>query len=182
MRLTMPIALVLVLIGGATPAHADGLLTPFIGMTFGGDTTENRTGFGASLAAMGGGVIGFEIDVSRIPGFFGDEDVAGKNNLTTLTGNLIVGIPLGVVRPYVVGGAGLLRSSFGGPGDVSDETSSDLGVDVGGGIMGFFGEHVGARAELRYFRNVTSGDETVLDFSLGDFDFWRASLGVAFRF
>lgn len=164
------------------PARADSLLTPFVGFTFGGDTTENKTGFGGSLAGMGGGVIGFEVDLSRTPGFFGDAAVAGENHLTTVTGNLIVGVPLGVVRPYVVGGAGLLRSHIGGPGGGFDETSSDFGVDFGGGLMGFFSERIGVRAELRYFRSVTSSDDALFDFGLGDFDFWRGTLGVTFRF
>ena len=60
----------------ATPAKAsaDWLFTPFVGMNFGGSATfsqfgsdfddefEKRGTFGASLAWMGGGALGFEVD------------------------------------------------------------------------------------------------------------------------
>jgi len=59
-----------------------------------------------------------------------------------------------------------------------------MGVHVGGGLLGFFSPRLGARVDLRYFRNV-SGDEaggSLLDFDLGAFDFWRATIGFILRF
>ena len=37
----------------ATAARADGLIVPFLGVTFGGDTVENRTVYGAALGFTG---------------------------------------------------------------------------------------------------------------------------------
>src|SRR5688572_6456782 len=63
-------------------ASADWLFTPFIGMNFGGSATfndaagdfddefEKRSTFGASLAWMGAGIAGFEIDFGYSPNFF----------------------------------------------------------------------------------------------------------------
>lgn len=155
-----------------TPARAETLLTPFLGVTFGGDTTKSQTVFGASLGT--GEIVGFEFDFSRSPDFFGDPELVGANHLTTLMGNLVIGIPLGVVRPYAIGGLGLLRSHIDGPGAVPDETKSDLGVSIGGGLTGYFSDHLGTTVDLRYFRNVSSNDERIFAFDLGSFDFWPA--------
>ena len=63
----------------------------------------------------------------------------------------------------------------------SASRTTDSGVDVGGGIMGFLGDHVGARIDLRYFRAVSAG-ESILDFDFKAFSFWRFSGGLALRF
>src|SRR3954468_191807 len=65
-------------------ASADWLFTPFLGSTFGGnasvadvsgstfsDDFEQKINYGASLAWMGGGVVGFEVDFGYSPNFFG---------------------------------------------------------------------------------------------------------------
>lgn len=167
---------------GAVPVRAEGLLTPFIGVAFGGDTPQNQRTFGISLAGMGGGTIGFEVDFARTPEFFGHKEQAGENDLTTVTANVLLALPLGVVRPYAAGGVGLFRSHVDGPGGAVDRRSTDLGIDFGAGLMGFFGDHVGGRTDIRFFRNVTSESEGLLRFELGEFDFWRAAFGVVLRF
>lgn len=169
-----------VLLLAAVPAWADSFLTPFLGVTFGGDTTENQTAFGVSLGA--GEIVGFELDFSRAPDFFGDAAVIGDNQLTTFMGNLVIGVPMGAVRPYATVGVGLLRSHIDGPGGALDKATSDLGVNIGGGLMGYFSEHLGARVDLRYFRNATSDDQRIFDFDLGSLDFWRFGFGVVWRF
>ena len=60
-------------------------------------------------------------------------------------------------------------------------TSDGLGVDIGGGLMGFFGDHVGARVDIRYIRAVTAG-ESVFDFEFEKFNFVRATGGLVLRF
>lgn len=50
--------------------------------------------------------------------------------------------------------------------------------------MGFFSDHVGLRGDVRYFRTLNRDDtDSGLDlgFDLGDFDFWRASIGLVIR-
>jgi hypothetical protein len=172
----------LVLAWGAGPVLAEGLLAPFLGVTFGGDAPQNQTTFGISLTGMGGGGVGFELDFGRTPEVFGSKDQRGENDLITITGNVLLALPLGVVRPYVAGGAGLFRSHIEGRGSTGDHTGTDLGIDVGAGLMGFLGDHVGARVDVRVFRNVTRGDEGLLGFELGDLDVWRAAVGVVWRF
>src|SRR5689334_16312448 len=94
-------------------ASADWVLTPFVGWNFKGSADvngngesfankfENKIDYGVSLAGMGAGVVGFEVDFGYSPNFFetntGDSnfDLASNSNVTTLTANAILGIPVG---------------------------------------------------------------------------------------
>jgi opacity protein-like surface antigen len=171
-------------------ARAQWLVTPFAGATGGGDAIERQASVGASIGYMGRGIAGFEFDFGYTPDFFGSNDVFGTNNVVSLMGNVILGVPIGdrtQVRPYVTGGAGLLRSRVGSAGDFFDEiTSNDFGINAGGGVMVFFNDNVGVRGDLRYFRSVSGNDQTDADdflgIDFGSFDFWRGTAGVTFRF
>jgi hypothetical protein len=79
----------------------------------------------------------------------------------------------------------LLRSNISGSTFFNDLHTNDLGVDIGGGVHGYFNDHVGLRADLRYFRSLQDNSPTTnndLDLALGNFNFWRGSIGVTFRF
>ena len=56
---------VLVVLSVPAVAFADGIFTPFAGVSFGGDQTERVPTYGVSLAGMAGGVLGFELDVAQ---------------------------------------------------------------------------------------------------------------------
>lgn len=180
-------------------ASADWLFTPFLGATFGGsanvgdvsgeafkDEFERKLNYGASLAS--GGPIGFEIDFGYSPNFFGVSDnssrinLVGDGNVTTLMGNLLISGASGPVRPYVSGGLGVIRAKVDDPGSFFDKVStSDLGIDAGGGLV-FLSGNIGVRGDLRYFRTLNNNDPNGVDLSLGDFRFWRGTVGVTFRF
>jgi opacity protein-like surface antigen len=174
----------------STPAAAQGL-TPFFGTSFGGETTENRYVYGAVLG-FGSGA-GLDIDFGYAPNFFGDDDpfgnLDGKLNITTLMFNIRFGggKPSGV-SPFVSGGAGLMRGSISSPGDLFDSvTRNDFALNAGGGLTGYFTSHVGLRGDLRYFRSLQGDSDGGLiidprEFDLGEFDFWRATVGLHFRF
>jgi opacity protein-like surface antigen len=183
----------------ATATAQGWFFTPFVGANFGGnanfedfddvdDEVEKRIDFGATLG-YNPNVVGFEIDFGWSPNFF--EDTVGNanfefgdSNVTTLMANVLVSAPPGRgVRPYGSGGLGLIRSSVSGIGNFFDDvTRNDLGVNIGGGVNGQFTENVGIRGDLRYFRSLED-DENDDDFDLGlsDFDFWRGTVGVSFR-
>ena len=176
----------------STPAAAQTTLTPFTGVTFGGDTTENRWVYGGVLG-FGSGT-GVDIDFGYSPNFFGNDDpfgeLDGKLNITTLMFNIRFGggKPTGV-SPFVSGGAGLMRASVSSPGDLFDEISrNDFALNAGGGLVGYFNGHVGLRGEVRYFRSLQgeSGADGIIidprDFDLGDFSFWRGTVGLSLRF
>jgi opacity protein-like surface antigen len=166
-------------------ARAEGYFSPFVGVNAANQPVEGRTNFGFSAGGMGGGVIGGEFDFGYAPDVF---DESFDNHALTAMGNLIVGIPVGGtlgpgVRPYLTGGLGLIHTAadnvFG-----DNESTNDLGFNVGAGLMGFFSDHFGLRGDARYFRNVTSDlRDSDLDpeFRVGNLDFWRASVGIVIR-
>ena len=195
----------------AAPANAsaDWIVTPFVGWNFKGAADVNDNGvsfenkfeqkldYGVSLAAMGAGAIGFEVDFGYSPNFFESSpdstngfDFADDSNVTTLTANAIVGIPIGGqhgagIRPYVVGGLGLIRTQIDG-GTIANVSSSEnmFGWDAGGGVMGYFTDHVGLRGDLRYLRatsDLKTGVTNLPNLDGNALHFWRATIGVVFR-
>jgi opacity protein-like surface antigen len=179
-------------------ARADWIFTPYVGANFsrGGDIFDLDSGntsvsFGGSLGWMGAGILGLEMDFGYAPDFFETDDVTSLDgNVTSFMGNVIIGIPIGGqtgggVRPYVSGGAGLLRSRLDDVEDFFDLNENSFGVNAGAGLMVFFTDNVGLRGDLRYFRSLSdddNDDDNDLDLNLGAFHFWRATAGVAFRF
>lgn len=185
-------------------ASADWTLTPFVGWNFGSSADvsgsggptfsnkfEKKIDYGASLMGIGAGPVGFELDFGYSPNFFETSTstsgfrFTSKSNVTTLMGNVAIGAKGGSVRPYVVGGVGLLRTNVQDIGEVfTVNTKNDFGLDVGGGVMGFFSNNVGLRGDIRYFRGFrgTSDSDNPSGLALSDFKFWRASLGVSLKF
>lgn len=168
-------------------ARADGFVIPFAGVNFGNKPVEgNHSNWGVSAGGMGGGIIGGEVDFGWAPNIF-EESV--PNRVITLTGNLIVGIPVGGqsgpgLRPYLVGGVGYMHSHQDASPGFAALNGNDFGFDLGGGVMGFFADHVGLRGDLRYFRNVTSDlfdSDSNPELKLGALDFWRATIGLVIR-
>ena len=170
------------------PAHADGIFSAFAGGSFGtGDQDQKVSTWGLSLATMAGGVFGFELDFARTGNAAGDATFVKDSRVTNGFGNIIVGVPIKAVRPYVVGGLGWVRTEIEGveiaPPQAPVMAKSDgLGVAVGGGLMGFFTDHVGARVDLRYIRRIAVGGDSLLDVEFEKFSYWRATGGGAFRF
>lgn len=177
-----------VVLAAPRTASADWMFTPFVGAAMGGDTADTTTSFGAGVTWMGAGVMGFDVDFGYTPDFFGESgDDFGDNNVTTLMVNAIVGAPIGGqsgagIRPYAVGGVGLFREKIDDVGQLFDVDDNSFGVNIGGGVAGFFTDNVGLRGDIRYFRALRNEDGDDIDLELGDTDFWRATVGVTFRF
>jgi opacity protein-like surface antigen len=175
----------------AGPALADGLIVPFVGFNFGGDSgsgclsltncKEKRTNFGVSLTSMGT-VFGLEEDISYAKNFFGETPGQSNSVFSAMT-NLVIGPGVGPVRPYVVGGIGLIRPHVSSLASSLTTFSADknaFGYDLGGGLTILFGSRVGIRGDLRHFH--TMQNVNVLIFTGQKLDFWRASAGLALAF
>lgn len=166
-------------------ARADLFLTPYAGVNFAGSTIDKRTTLGASLTWLGARGVGFEVDMGFIPDFFApkdlDLDLFGDNSVTTLMGNIVVGRGGGGIQPFVSAGAGLMRSQVGSFGEFFDATDNGFAVNAGAGVR-VGGGRLSLRGDVRYFRNITSADDVVLQDVLGDFSFWRATAGIAIKF
>lgn len=181
-------ALMLGIVGPSASAHAEAFVSPWIGANFATDLGDGRNAFGLTAGGMGAGVIGGEIDLGYSPSFFGTDNIFGSNNVLTMMGNVIIGVPIGGtrgvgIRPYGTGGVGLIRTSVDGLLTMTGFSDNSLGLNLGGGVMGFLGNHFGVRGDLRYFRTLNIGSLTpnAFNLDLGGFTFWRASVGLVFR-
>jgi opacity protein-like surface antigen len=173
-------------------------VSPFVGANFGGsanfgdfpdsdDEVERRLDFGATVG-WNPNVVGFEVDFGWSPNFFedtsGDQNFEfGDSNVTTFMTNLLITAPPGTgLRPYVSSGLGLIRAQIESDGLFNDLSTNDLGVNIGAGINGQFSDNVGIRGDVRYFRSLQDNEpDNDLDLSLGNFDFWRGTVGLTFR-
>lgn len=181
----------------SSPAWAERQIKPFLGVTFGGSTTfidlEHAAGspnvaFGCSGVLLGE-AIGIEADFGRAPGFFqtGDEHLIVRSAVTTLTGNIIVLLPRHLaeytLRPYFVGGAGLMRVHFDDLVGVLRVASNLPATDVGGGVTGFLTNRIGLSWDVRYFRSLGVKDEGGgVSFGGKQLSFWRANMALAIRY
>jgi hypothetical protein len=183
----------------ATAARADWLITPFVGTTFAANTNilfvtetgNKKFNFGVSFGALSDGIFGVEGSVAHVPRFF--ETTAGTNlvlnsGITTLDGNVIVAVPQAItgysLRPYVIGGIGVMRANVQGTfGPANSFDSNLMAMNVGGGALGMLSNRTGVRFEVRSFRNLKSDSSTTT--LLGGstrIRFWRATVGVVVRF
>ena len=172
------LAVILFLTSTAAPARADVTLTPFLGGLFKGQLPTKKATYGVSVAAMGKGIIGGEVDFSWAPKFVDETPTATAVREANFTGNLIVGIPVGgthgaSVRPYVVGGVGIIRATNKASDFGAKLTNNDFAYDLGGGVMGTINSHFGLRGDLRYFRTTSSTNQ---------FKFWRGTGGIVLKF
>jgi len=175
-------------LGTTNLAHADGFISPFIGGSFGGDSgcpeiancnTKTRN-IGVGIGSLGS-VIGGEFEFNFIDQFFG-QTTGVSSNMFTMMGNVMFAPKVGAIQPYVLTGLGLMKAHVEfTPTSLVSTDNNDLAWDIGGGIMGFFTPHFGIRGDLRYFRSFENNEDETLDIGLSDFDFWRGSVGVSFR-
>ena len=84
-----------------------------------------------------------------------------------LMGNVVLATPrsLESLRPAAVlsGGLGLIHASAEDQLDLLAYRLNLLGLNVGGGAVGFLSDRVGLRFDLRYFRNISGVPEEDLE-------------------
>jgi opacity protein-like surface antigen len=202
MKSVMRTSLVLLILGGfAKPASADWLLTPYLGNLFGGssntfnidnpsDEFENRFSFGGSATWLyATGRVGLEADYHFAPNFYRIADGSDfDSSVQTLMLNAVVGPTLNTsgprFRPYAAVGVGLMRSTVNSPDELFENLSNnELGLNIGGGLHSFLSDNFAIRADARYFLGFQKGDDGGQDLDYEtDFNFWRATVGVTFRF
>jgi hypothetical protein len=182
----------------AAEARADWLLTPFVGSTFGAETTLLDLGGGAEVkhwtfgitgAFLSDQIFGVEADLAWVPGFFegeDEQDLVRESRVTTLFGNVIIAVPLVVsresLRPYIVGGLGLVHLSRNDLVPLDDGGNSSLGLQLGGGALGFINDRTGVRFDLRQIRTVGHARNELTGEPGTRLSFWRASVGVSVRY
>jgi hypothetical protein len=183
------------------PAAADWQIRPFIGFTFGGETTfvdpEKAIDTQNMVIGVSGGwlgeIFGFEGDFGRAPGFFqtGNPPIPEAEVLTsavtTLTGNVVIALPRRMagygLRPYFSGGAGLMHIDALGKLSIVEHNRTLPTLSLGGGATGFLTNRVGLNWDVRRL-NTLRGEGETLGNSLGRerLSFWRATMAVALRY
>jgi hypothetical protein len=170
---------------------------PFVGVTFAGGTTfvdvENAVGkphltIGVSAAWLGE-IVGVEVDVADAPGFFqsGDLHLVLGSRVTTATGNVVVAAPHRLteyrVRPYFVGGLGVMRVNITHDFDVLAVAETKPALDLGAGAIAFVTNQVGMCFDIRRFTSLAgSGQERGVSLGGEQLSFWRASMALVIRY
>jgi hypothetical protein len=181
-------------------ARADWLFTPFVGSAFAGSTavldldqgaSSPQIVFGGSAGWWSRGVIGFETEFAYAPRFFESAlgGLVANSNATTLGANVIVAMPVSVtresLRPYLVGGLGWMHLAINEGADFFPDLfgppRNSLGMNIGGGAVGFISPRTGFRFELRQFRSLERDANPVNGERQSLLSFWRASVGVVIR-
>jgi len=152
----------------AGPAAAQGFVTAGVGAAFGGDVPSSKATYNVAAGATAAGLLGLEVEFGHTPTFF--EAALDSGNVITVMADVLIGAPFGPLRPYAVGGLGLIRQratiSVGGLfNNISD---NDFGFNVGGGVIVKVAPYVGLRSEVRHFHVRRTGG----------FSFNRATVGV----
>jgi opacity protein-like surface antigen len=127
-------------------------------------------------------VAGFEGEFGYAKNLLG-EAPDFDSDVLTLMGNLMIAPRIGFVRPYGVIGLGLMRTTASlGSVDALISENNDFGWNIGGGLMLFFGSHVGIRGDIRVLQSLE--DVEVLGFTLSDskIKFGRYSGALMFVF
>lgn len=172
--------LVLIVLLSASPAAAQsramgsfqGLFTPHLGVAAGGDVTGPRLTFGASVAVHEQDGWGAELDFGRAT----DTDAGALVlDLTTYMVNAAWMRPTGSIRPFGIGGLGVMQVTGCTTPCTRASTTYDLGLTAGAGVMARINDWVGVRGDARFF--FASADH----FDLGrpdNLNFWRVSAGM----
>ena len=187
--LSSSLVVFLFMVAAPERAYAQGFISPFIGFDFGGDSgcptasdcEDKNSNIGVAFGTLGR-VAGFEAELGYAREFFGESPGVSSNVLTFMT-NFMVAPRIGAVRPYVLGGVGLFKTHVEiTTGGLLETNNNSFGWDFGGGLMVFFGDHVGVRGDLRRFS--TFKERSILGFDISNerLGFNRAAAALVLAF
>ncbi len=174
---------------------AEWQIKPFVGAELGASTTyvivpasslHPHFTFGGNGTWLGE-IFGLEADFAHTHAVFNavTAPLVADSGATTLTGNLVVAMPRRLaqytLRPYVVGGAGLMHVSLDDIPGAFQVRRNFQAMDLGGGVTGFLTPRVGVSWDVRYFRSIDRTIEEGVSFGSEHLSFWRASMALAIR-
>ena len=179
-------------------ASAEFLVTPFLGKTFSaqqqlvlvGDVDHQTWIAGASAGWLSRSIIGAEVDFGYAPRFFKSDPllnlVRSGSNVLSLTGNVLLTLPLSVtrdsLRPYATAGMGVLHAGVDDRAGANTLDRNLFGVSIGGGVIGFLNERAGVRFDVRHMSSTSTGQDPATLLTEPRLSFWRATFGVAIRY
>jgi hypothetical protein len=171
----------------------------FVGSDFARQVDGSSMNFGGSIGYLYKGAFGAEFLAGFAPDFELNSLVLGteRPQVNSYMFNLIGAAPFGSdarIAPFFSAGLGAITLGSNQFNDADpqentlDPDDSRLGGNVGGGIMAYMG-NVGIRGDVRYFRaferdSITptgNPQQDALNTLLPGLDFWRANIGLSFR-
>ena len=197
---TAAVAVVCLGIQPAAAVAADYIITPFVGKTFAASHTlstaaqlpviasvdEQTWTLGGSAAWLTRNIIGAEVDFGYSPRFFKSDTTRPGSNVLSLTGNVLLTVPLSVtresLRPYVSAGMGLVHAGVSDQLNLGAIDRNLVALSIGGGALGFLTPRAGVRFDLRRIRSTSNGVDILTGESEPRLGFWRATIGVALRY
>ena len=167
------------------------------------NSSNSSLEFGGNIGYTWNRVFGVEFLADFTPGFgvdrFLDDDdfnlLVDDPRLNTYMFNLIAAVPIsaGRFQPFISGGLGGMslvadvRDSLLDPDSRTRSSLSRMGSNLGGGVYTFAG-NVGVRADVRWFHSSSDDNRTATIIAdqlteniVSGLSFWRANIGIAFR-
>jgi opacity protein-like surface antigen len=125
-------------------------------------------------------ILAAEASITFHQNHYENNDIIVTQYPVQLTAMLYI-IPVGPVRPYILGGVGWYYTRIDYRDDLSgidDETDHFFGVHLGVGVELMLGRHASIDVDVRYiFINATN--QQVID---RDFNYWQITFGLNFIF
>ncbi len=169
------------------------IVSGFVGGNFARSAVQSSVDFGGNLAYLHNSTFGAEFLAGFSPKFKLDRLAGGDADINNYMVNAIAAVPMGsfhAVRPFVSAGLGAITMKVNNVGNTNNAVFSPdethFGGDVGVGLMAFTGGW-GVRGDVRYFSALgTRGLITVngvpdTPSTLDKASFWRANIGIAYR-
>jgi len=184
-------AALLLFVAIANDASAQGFIAPFIGTTLTAPTSAagaSKPGFGVALGSLGK-IVGAETEFAYFPEVLDNSGGVAKNKVVTYSATTLIGPTIGPVKVFGAFGAGGLYLNVTSATSIIVPTAQSISnnyfaINYGGGVVGFFSGHFGARGDLRYFRafGIDLSDYARAGLALNEFKFWRAHAALAIKF
>jgi hypothetical protein len=178
-------------------AEADWLIIPFAGAKVDAKTNlvdlDQASGatkpvVGAAVMFWGDGVLGAEVDLTYLAGFFDSSARGGlvaDSRVVTAMGYLTVAPPSKIMRdslrPYLTAGAGWVHVGINDLNGIFRVSDNYPGFAIGAGAIGRTGRTTSVRFDLRRFQTMTQGRARTIGFGTTRLSYWRASVGVSFH-
>ena len=172
------------------------MVTPFLGVKFGGSTSivdlDNQAGsaktvFGVAGSYLTKGLFGVEGEFALVPGYLDgphSHNVSGST-VVDLSGNLVIVAPVGLtrggLRPYAVAGMGVIHAEASDVLDIFRIRRSVPALTLGAGATGLISNTVGVRFDIRHLNSVARDNDQLV--AIGKrINYWRFTVGIVRRF
>jgi hypothetical protein len=174
--------------------------TGFVGSYFGASGDSPQASDISSSTTFGGqvsrhwGYVGAELLADFAPKYHIDSALLNSHPWVNSYMANVMGVWSGrSVEPYVSGGIGGIQMAanvlpfFPGATGNTSVFQTRFGWDIGAGAFGFSGGGWGLRGDVRYFKATTANTLTgtapdiATEALLSGINFWRANIGVAYR-